>query len=153
MSAALFERRAGSGPLLVLVHGYGVSSLYFVRALRALSADFACRAPDLPGYGRSVKPRNALSVVELADVVGEEQQAHPLSELNRPLQVRAPDVAPRGDAVRIHPRAQGLGRIELLLVGTGDVLLERVDERADELQVIAQPVGNLGVHGCNTIEL
>lgn len=40
-----------------------------MRALRELSADFTCRAPDLPGYGRSVKPSNALSVAELAEAL------------------------------------------------------------------------------------
>lgn len=69
MSGALFERRAGSGSLLVLVHGFGVSSHYFIPALRELSRDFACRAPDLPGYGRSVKPRDALNVAGLADAL------------------------------------------------------------------------------------
>ena len=65
----LFERCAGDGPPLVLVHGLGVSSLYFAPALRELSRDFACRAPDLPGYGKSPKPRDALGVRRLADVL------------------------------------------------------------------------------------
>ena len=38
-------------------------------AIREFAADFACRAPDLPGYGRSPKPRNALGVAELARVL------------------------------------------------------------------------------------
>ena len=65
----LYERRSGTGRPLVFVHGLGVSSRYFVPSLRELSHDFACRAPDLPGYGKSPKPRAALDVGPLADVL------------------------------------------------------------------------------------
>jgi pimeloyl-ACP methyl ester carboxylesterase len=72
----LFERRAGSGLPLVFVHGLGVSSRYFVPALRELARDFDCRAPDLPGYGKSPKPRDALDVPELAHVLLEWMPQH-----------------------------------------------------------------------------
>ena len=54
VSTALFERRAGSGPLLVLVHGFGVRAS--ISCLRGARARLRRRAPDLPGYGRSPKP-------------------------------------------------------------------------------------------------
>jgi pimeloyl-ACP methyl ester carboxylesterase len=51
----------------VLVHGFGVSSTYFVPAARLLSKEFAVYAPDLPGHGRSTTPARALDLHELAD--------------------------------------------------------------------------------------
>lgn len=54
----------------VLVHGLGVSSRYMVPTLRALSADRACWAVDLPGFGLSSKPRKVLDVGELAEALG-----------------------------------------------------------------------------------
>jgi pimeloyl-ACP methyl ester carboxylesterase len=38
---------------VVLVHGLGVSSAYFVPAAQLLAADFAVYVPDLPGHGLS----------------------------------------------------------------------------------------------------
>ena len=56
-------------PAVVLVHGLGVSSRYMVPTLRLLGRDFDVYAPDLPGFGRSTKPRHVLSVRELADAL------------------------------------------------------------------------------------
>ncbi len=50
-------------PCVVLVHGLGVSSRYFVPLMRSLSADFAVIAPDLGGVGRSEAP-NAVATIE-----------------------------------------------------------------------------------------
>ena len=52
---------------LVLVHGLGVSSLYFVRLMRSFGEDFHVLAPDLPGFGRSDAPDHTLSLEMLAD--------------------------------------------------------------------------------------
>jgi pimeloyl-ACP methyl ester carboxylesterase len=46
----------GSGPLLILVHGYLVSGRCWSRVLPALSEKFRCVMPDLPGFGESEKP-------------------------------------------------------------------------------------------------
>ncbi len=51
---------------LVLVHGWGVSSSYFVPMAERLAAEFAVYAPDLPGHGRSDTPPRALGVDQLA---------------------------------------------------------------------------------------
>jgi pimeloyl-ACP methyl ester carboxylesterase len=53
-------------PPLVLVHGLGVSSRYFVRVARALAPHFRIHAPDLPGFGRSEGTPASLSVPDLA---------------------------------------------------------------------------------------
>jgi pimeloyl-ACP methyl ester carboxylesterase len=51
---------------IVLVHGWGVSSSYFVPMAERLAAEFAVYAPDLPGHGRSDTPTSALGVDQLA---------------------------------------------------------------------------------------
>ena len=68
MSTALFERRAGSGPLLVLVHGFGVSSLYFVPARASSRATSPVARPTSPATG-GARSRGTLSVAELAETL------------------------------------------------------------------------------------
>jgi pimeloyl-ACP methyl ester carboxylesterase len=43
----------GSGPAVVLVHGYGVSSRYLLPLGRELARTCSAYVPDLPGHGRS----------------------------------------------------------------------------------------------------
>jgi len=52
---------------VVLVHGIGVSGRYLLPTARALAPYFIVHVPDLPGFGRSEKPRRGLGVPELAD--------------------------------------------------------------------------------------
>lgn len=51
----LAYRQAGSPPLppLLLIHGWGGASRYWLPAMRALAEVFCCYAPDLPGFGFS----------------------------------------------------------------------------------------------------
>lgn len=60
---------------IVLVHGLSVSSLYMLPIARALAPDYQVYAPDLPGFGRSVKPKHVLDIPELADVLAGYMQA------------------------------------------------------------------------------
>lgn len=46
-------RQVGSGPALVLLHGWAMSSAVFGEALQNLSNEFCVLAPDLPGHGQS----------------------------------------------------------------------------------------------------
>ena len=46
-------RRAGRGPLRVLLHGIGSASGTWVRQLQTLATEFTVLAWDAPGYGRS----------------------------------------------------------------------------------------------------
>lgn len=46
-------REKGSGPALVLVHGWAMSSAVFAEALEALCGEFRVLAPDLRGHGAS----------------------------------------------------------------------------------------------------
>ncbi|NYT68673.1 alpha/beta fold hydrolase [Pusillimonas noertemannii] len=41
----------GQGPRLLLLHGIGGSATAWSKQIERLSGDFACLAPDLPGYG------------------------------------------------------------------------------------------------------
>jgi 2-hydroxy-6-oxonona-2,4-dienedioate hydrolase len=56
----------GEGAPLVLVHGYGVSSTYMLPLAESLATSFSVFAPDLPGYGRSQRPRAPLGIPDLA---------------------------------------------------------------------------------------
>lgn len=63
-------REAGEGPVLVLVHGLGCSTDYWVRNGAWLAAaGFRVLAPDLPGFGRTEGPRAGLSIVQQAYAV------------------------------------------------------------------------------------
>jgi 2-hydroxy-6-oxonona-2,4-dienedioate hydrolase len=62
----IHARVAGEGPPVVLVHGYGVSSSYMLPLAQSLAPSFLVFAPDLPGYGRSQRPRTPLGIADLA---------------------------------------------------------------------------------------
>jgi pimeloyl-ACP methyl ester carboxylesterase len=55
-------RRAGQGPVLLLVHGIGDSSSSWVPVMPALAERYTVIAPDLLGHGNSDKPRGDYSV-------------------------------------------------------------------------------------------
>ncbi len=54
---------------VVLVHGFGISSSYFVPTAERLGALFDVYAPDLPGHGKSDAPPVALDVPGLAEAL------------------------------------------------------------------------------------
>lgn len=56
-------------PPLVLVHGLGVSSRYFVPLAELLAPHHRVLALDLPGFGLSDRPRTVLDVPGLADAL------------------------------------------------------------------------------------
>ncbi len=56
-------------PPVVLVHGFGMSSAYFVPTAERLATCFTVYAPDLPGHGKSDTPREALDVSQFADAL------------------------------------------------------------------------------------
>jgi 2-hydroxy-6-oxonona-2,4-dienedioate hydrolase len=76
VAGARMFARAGGGvprchaPTVVMVHGLVISSLYMIPSARLLARDFPTFAPDLPGFGRSGKPRHVLTIPELADALG-----------------------------------------------------------------------------------
>ncbi len=60
----VFYRRAGdgSGPTVLLVHGMAGSSATWQAAIEHLAPEVTVIAPDLPGHGRSDKPRGDYSL-------------------------------------------------------------------------------------------
>ena len=62
-------RDAGRGPVVVLVHGLGVSSTYFAPLAQFLARDMKVMVPDLPGFGRSERPTRALDIDSAAAVL------------------------------------------------------------------------------------
>lgn len=69
-------RRFGSGPPLLLVHGFMTTSYSWRYAFAPLGRHYTCYAPDLPGTGRSDKPLGPSYAPEhIAAWVGELQRA------------------------------------------------------------------------------
>ncbi len=64
---------------LVLVHGLGVSSRYMIPLAELLAAGRPVYAPDLPGFGRSEKPRRTFDVHEQAEFLASWMPAMGLS--------------------------------------------------------------------------
>ena len=62
-------RSAGTGPVLLLIHGMAGSSLTWRHVAPALSQRFTVVAPDLLGHGASAKPRTEYSVSAHANVL------------------------------------------------------------------------------------
>ena len=61
----------GEGEPIVLVHGLGVSGRYFESLGNELARSFRVSIPDLPGWRTSERPRRALTLDELAEVLAE----------------------------------------------------------------------------------
>jgi pimeloyl-ACP methyl ester carboxylesterase len=55
-------RRAGEGPLIVLIHGITSTSDVWLGAMARLAEHYTVVAPDLLGHGRSAKPRGDYSL-------------------------------------------------------------------------------------------
>lgn len=80
-------RRAGSGPAVLLLHGYPQTHVMWHRVAPALARRFSVVCPDLRGYGDSVKPASdaehrayskrasAVDLVELMRTLGHERFA------------------------------------------------------------------------------
>lgn len=62
---------AADVPVFVLVHGLGVSSLYFVELAEMLARFGEVCVFDLPGFGGVPRPRDPLRIPAFADVVRE----------------------------------------------------------------------------------
>jgi pimeloyl-ACP methyl ester carboxylesterase len=58
----VFYRSAGSGPVIVLVHGITSTSATWANVLPYLAERFTVIAPDLLGHGESAKPRGDYSL-------------------------------------------------------------------------------------------
>lgn len=81
---------------IMLIHGIGVSSRYFIPFAERLAQHYHVIAIDLPGYGQAPKPARPLSVAELADVV---------VQLTRQLQLDQPVLIGQSMGCQIAARA------------------------------------------------
>jgi|WetSurMetagenome_2_1015567.scaffolds.fasta_scaffold00126_17 pimeloyl-ACP methyl ester carboxylesterase len=67
----LHYETSGSGDIpVVLVHGYGMSSAVWKKALPLFPSNYRLFAVDLKGFGRSDKPETGYSCRELAEDIG-----------------------------------------------------------------------------------
>ena len=53
-------------PAMLHLHGFGLSGRYLLPTAERLASEFHTFVPDLPGFGRSGKPRDPLDVPDLA---------------------------------------------------------------------------------------
>lgn len=60
---------ARNSPVVILVHGFVISSSYMVPTAHELAPSCRVYAPDLPGYGQSFRSREVLGPVGLADAL------------------------------------------------------------------------------------
>lgn len=65
-----------NAPNVVLVHGMGISSRYFMPTAVLLAPEFRTYGPDLPGFGLSDKPELTPTVTEMADWLAAWMQAY-----------------------------------------------------------------------------
>lgn len=121
---AVHLRILGSGPPLLLVHGLMTSSYSWRYVLPALAERFTVYAPDLPGAGRSGKPRErphtapafARWIVELIEALGIRGERVVGNSLGGYLAMRAALLDPGaiGRLVNIHSPGVPMARLSAL---------------------------------------
>ncbi len=119
-------RITGSGPPLLLVHGFMTSSYSWRYVIERLSQQFTLYVPDLPGAGRSDKPDVSYHPDALADWIGELMDALGITGcrvignsmggyLAMRLALRRPNAMSR--LVNLHSPGLVTGRMRALKVG------------------------------------
>src|SRR6266850_438811 len=128
----------GKGTPVVLVHGYGVSGSYMLPLAQSLVPSFSVFAPDLPGYGRSQRPRISQGIGDLAvalaawlDAAGLECPAFVANSMGcqivTELAVRLPGrVGPMVLAGRIEQRLPLIAQPTVVVRGENDGLVGQV---------------------------
>ncbi len=81
-AGAVAAGRAGSGPDLVLAHGWPWSSFSWHRVIPELATSFTVHWYDMPGYGRSEKSATQRTSLDVQGTVFAEMMAH--WQLSRP---------------------------------------------------------------------
>ena len=67
MDIELFYTKTGSGPTLLLLHGNGEDSTYFVHQVEEFSRDFTVYAIDSRGHGKSPRGAAPFTISQFAD--------------------------------------------------------------------------------------
>jgi pimeloyl-[acyl-carrier protein] methyl ester esterase len=68
---SLYVEQRGSGPDLVLLHGWGLHSGLFEPVVDALAAHYQLHLVDLPGHGRSSMPECEYTLANIAALIAE----------------------------------------------------------------------------------
>ena len=76
MHTVVLGEGATNLPTFVLVHGLGMSGRYMMPTANLLAVHGTVYVPDLPGFGRSDKPRQPLAISELADALAGWMESH-----------------------------------------------------------------------------
>ena len=58
-------------PALVMLHGLSTSHLYMLPTAKLLAPYYRVYVPDMPGFGKSAKPKRMYTLIELADMLAE----------------------------------------------------------------------------------
>lgn len=64
--ASIYYRMGGSGPAVILLHGYAQTSRMWNRVMPQLARKFTVIVPDLPGIGESAIPATGLDILTAA---------------------------------------------------------------------------------------
>lgn len=67
----IYYQKVGRGKDLIMLHGWGMDVSTFWPILDLLKDDFTLWLIDLPGFGRSEKPKKAFNSLDYADIVAE----------------------------------------------------------------------------------
>mgnify|MGYP001459394573 CR=1 FL=1 len=57
-------RKAGHGPALLMLHGNPQTHVMWHKVAPALTKKFTIICPDIPGYGKSYKPKRYISFID-----------------------------------------------------------------------------------------
>lgn len=68
----MFVESRGTGPALVMIHGWAMHSAIFAPLVERLEHEFTLHLVDLPGHGRSRDDHRALHLIDLADALTEQ---------------------------------------------------------------------------------
>jgi pimeloyl-ACP methyl ester carboxylesterase len=113
----VFYRSAGSGPVLVLIHGITSTSATWAYVLPSLAEHFTVIAPDLIGHGESAKPRGdyslgayASGIRDLLIVLGANGEPSSDTRLEAALRCSSPTCSPSNCERLVLVSSGGLGR-------------------------------------------
>ena len=142
----VFYKTEGTGPVLLLIHGYPTASFDWAKIWPALTSQFSCVTLDMPGFGFSDKSPKKYLIKEQADTI---------SEVIRHLGITSAHVLSHdyGDTVAQEMMAQQLEndlafRIESLHLLNGGLFPET--HRALPIQkLLLSPIGGLLIRFLN----
>ncbi|AFT95875.1 alpha/beta hydrolase [Alteromonas macleodii str. 'Balearic Sea AD45'] len=142
----VFYKTEGTGPVLLLIHGYPTASFDWAKIWSTLTSQFRCVTLDMPGFGFSDKSPKKYLIKEQADTI---------SEVIRHLGITSAHVLSHdyGDTVAQEMMAQQLEndlafRIESLHLLNGGLFPET--HRALSIQkLLLSPIGGLLIRFLN----